>query len=406
MSGAHSRSQSPWLFNHPESSSNNAHAHSPTTPFTFRLPSLRYPGDGLDLRRPVMSQPSQDVIDLTEEPDSPPLSRNAHNSTTLPQPPRFSQPAPFQQDIIDIDDDENRSFNRPRGSSPEIQLLYSRSIPQEARQQRRQPGDASYARHLQADAGRIGRFSEASRAPHLPTWHDLRTMVRTARGDIGRSATQVLNDEANMRRHLGLGRTNHLPRTPRAGEPLDLEVDFSDAEELFLDQPGRSFAPPAHLNFFHTGFQIEPPPQRAPPPPTYNAPPPPRKGFTRSPKEDDTLICPNCEEELGVGKDEIKRQVWVVKSCGHVCLRPPPASTPRVLSSTNKKSRSIVANAQRTEPAEVKRKRCARHAPSLSQSVRSMDVQNLAVLPRRCFKSIYDRGRWRMDKSKMNDFCF
>lgn len=326
MSGAHSRSQSPWLFNHPESSSNSGPSSS--TPFTFRLPSLRYPGDGLDLRRPVMSQPSQDVIDLTEEPDSPPLSRNAHNSTAFPQPLRLSQPPRSQQDIIDIDDDENRSVQRARGSSPEIQLLYSRSIPQEARQQRRQPGDAPYLRHVLADAGRIGRISEASRAPQLPNWSDLRNMVRTARGDIGRSATQVLDDEANMRRHFGLARAQHLPRTPRAGEPLDLEAELSDAEELFLDQPGRSFAPPAHLNFDHTGFQIEPPQQRAPPPPTYNAPPPPRNGFTRSPKEDDTLVCPNCEEELGVSKDEIKRQVWVVKSCGHVCIHLLRASVP------------------------------------------------------------------------------
>lgn len=316
MSGAHSRSQSPWLFNQPESSSNNAPASS--TPFTFRLPSLRYPGDGLDLRRPVMSQPSQDVIDLTEEPDSPPLSRDAHNSTIFPQPLRFGQPSRYQPDIIDIDDDENRAVHRARGTSPEIQLLYSRSIPQEARQSRRQPVDA---RHMQADAGRSGRFFEASRAPQLSSWNDLRNMVRTARGDIGRSATQVFEDEANIRRHLGLARTNQLTRTPRTGDSLDLEAEFSDAEDLFLEQPGHSFAPPSHLNFVRPGFQLEPQAQRAPPPPTYNAPPAPRKGFTRSPKEDDTLICPNCEEELGVGKDEIKRQVWVVKSCGHVCIR-------------------------------------------------------------------------------------
>lgn len=264
---------------------------------------------------------SQDVIDLTDEPDNPPLSRNAHNSTAFPQALRLSQPPRFQHDTIDIEDDDNRSVQGPRGSSPEIQLLYSRSIPQEARQQRRQPGDAPYARHLLADAGRNGRFAEASRVPPYSTWDDLRNMVRTATGDIGRSATQALDDEANIRRHFGLVRTNHLRRTPRVGEPLDLEDDFSDAEDLFLDQPGHSFAPPpAHLNFVHTGFQIEPPQQRPPPPPTYDAPPPPRKGFTRSPKEDDMLVCPNCEEEVGVGKDEIKRQVWVVKSCGHVCI--------------------------------------------------------------------------------------
>ena len=326
MSRAPSRSQSPWLFNPPEPSSNNAPSSS-NTPFTFQLPTLRYPGDGLDLRRPVMSQPSQDVIDLTEEPDSPTLPGDTPNSTSLHQPPRFSRLPRFQQDIIDIDDEENRPAHGARSGSPEIQLLYSRSIPQEGRQQRRQPGVAPYARHMQhepvqTEADRNGRFTEVPRAPHLPNWNDLRNMVRTARGDIGRSATQVLNEEADIRRHFGLARTNHPPRAPRDREPLDLEVDLSDAEDLFLEQPRRSFAPPIHLNFVQTGFQMEPPPQRAPPLPTYNAPPAPQKGFTRSPKEDDTLVCPNCEEELGVGKDEIKRQVWVVKSCGHVCIRP------------------------------------------------------------------------------------
>lgn len=53
-----------------------------------------------------------------------------------------------------------------------------------------------------------------------------------------------------------------------------------------------------------------------------------------------------------------------------------------------------MANALKIEPAEVKRKRCAGHAPSLSQSVRSMGAQSLAVLLRPCFKSTYDRRTW------------
>lgn len=64
------------------------------------------------------------------------------------------------------------------------------------------------------------------------------------------------------------------------------------------------------------------------------------------------------------------------------------------LSPTNSSSRSIVVNALKIEPAEVKRKRCARHAPSLFQSARSMGAQSLAVLLRQCYKSTYDRGTW------------
>ena len=32
------------------------------------------------------------------------------------------------------------------------------------------------------------------------------------------------------------------------------------------------------------------------------------------------LLCPICEHELGTGEDEVRRQSWCVKSCGHVSL--------------------------------------------------------------------------------------
>jgi ribosomal protein L37AE/L43A len=32
------------------------------------------------------------------------------------------------------------------------------------------------------------------------------------------------------------------------------------------------------------------------------------------------VVCPNCGDELAVGKDEMKQQIWVVKSCGHVSV--------------------------------------------------------------------------------------
>ena len=57
-----------------------------------------------------------------------------------------------------------------------------------------------------------------------------------------------------------------------------------------------------------------------PPAPKYEPPPPAEKGFTRSPEEDEEVVCPNCGDELAVGKDETKQQIWVVKSCGHVSV--------------------------------------------------------------------------------------
>jgi hypothetical protein len=68
--------------------------------------------------------------------------------------------------------------------------------------------------------------------------------------------------------------------------------------------------------------------------PQHVAPPPAKDGFTRSPEESQTIICPSCEEELVHRKDEepIVRKggkaptrkereehpFWVLKECGHV----------------------------------------------------------------------------------------
>lgn len=70
--------------------------------------------------------------------------------------------------------------------------------------------------------------------------------------------------------------------------------------------------------------------------PDHVAPPAAREGFTRSPTEDDSIICPSCEEELvhdkeaeepvakrggkaPTRKDREEHPFWVVKECGHVC---------------------------------------------------------------------------------------
>jgi len=81
---------------------------------------------------------------------------------------------------------------------------------------------------------------------------------------------------------------------PAARNPLLIDLDFGAAAfDMGLGEPAR------------------------PATPKYEAPPPPEKGFTRSPEEDEEVVCPNCGDELGVSKDETKAQVWVVKGCGH-----------------------------------------------------------------------------------------
>ena len=55
-----------------------------------------------------------------------------------------------------------------------------------------------------------------------------------------------------------------------------------------------------------------------PPTPKYSPPPEPQSGFTRSPEEDEVVVCPNCGDELAMGDSDEKQEVWVVKACGHV----------------------------------------------------------------------------------------
>jgi len=81
------------------------------------------------------------------------------------------------------------------------------------------------------------------------------------------------------------------------------------------------FQPPTSLNYGlnaqhvfdsgtplrdHPGFKDD----------AYRAPSAAREGFTRSPTENMTLICPQCGDELGRNADVLKREVWVAK-CGH-----------------------------------------------------------------------------------------
>ena len=68
---------------------------------------------------------------------------------------------------------------------------------------------------------------------------------------------------------------------------------------------------------FDLGF-ADPEDEQPAPPPTYEAPSKAPDGFTRSPQEDDVLVCPNCGDELRCGDSEVKKQVWIVKHCGHV----------------------------------------------------------------------------------------
>lgn len=95
----------------------------------------------------------------------------------------------------------------------------------------------------------------------------------------------------------------------------------------FPSPPRRGFVPPRRLNYDRPAehilnhFSAQDTPLRDHPgfkDANYTVPPPAQQGFTRSPKEDMALVCPECGVELGKIKEDVKKkEVWIGK-CGHV----------------------------------------------------------------------------------------
>lgn len=78
-------------------------------------------------------------------------------------------------------------------------------------------------------------------------------------------------------------------------------------------------AMPIMMNYGMTAFDMGIEERHRPPTPKYSPPPEPEAGFTRSPLETEVVVCPNCGDELAMGDSDLKQEVWVIKSCGHVC---------------------------------------------------------------------------------------
>ncbi|KAL6721597.1 hypothetical protein ACLMJK_000701 [Lecanora helva] len=277
----------------------NTHHHDPpnhnarTSPgglFNLNIPPFRR---GFDLRRPVMSSLGRDVIDLTGETSSPPEPYAAAPpqpinipSTAANRPPRFDR------NIINVDEVEHDAVDL-REESPEIQFLTSRprsrSLSATRPVARRRPG-----------------MSPAARSPGPR----VQVPVRVTAED--RNPNQVAGF-ANALHNLQFPRPYHSNFVRAHGNNwVGIEGDFT------IGNGG--FQVPDNLDFLQAGFDYERPsrPQQQPRSPTYQAPPAARNGFTRSPKEEDILVCPHCSDELGVGENDVKKQVWVVKACGHI----------------------------------------------------------------------------------------
>ncbi|PWY94160.1 hypothetical protein BO94DRAFT_532121 [Aspergillus sclerotioniger CBS 115572] len=277
-----------------ETSSERAFAgpsSSSRTPGSSLPPLRRYPGDGLDFRRPVTSASPQidEVIDLTNEPDTPEqtarhqppfpaeISRRPR-PRPRPRPPRF--PRDILTEVVDLEEEPDNGNHQDHPDSPEVQFVGATVLRPQLPPLERQPPLLPY-----------------NRMP-TPMWRDV-VLPPTPPRQPGRfdyrpfTLMRIRDDFPRLSEMesfwIGNGRAGAVDLT------INLDVDG-----------------PLGLDYQLTGVS----PERAPGN-SYKPPSPPPEGFTRNIEEDDVVICPNCEMELGMG-DEVKQQIWVVKQCGHV----------------------------------------------------------------------------------------
>ena len=274
---------------------------------------------------------SEDVVDLTEDDDAPqiiwpphPRHGHAHNQPRSQpahpdRPPADAARLPRgMAGIINLDNGEEQWTvdDEPvilEPSSPEIQFVSARPIDPRNRppQPRRSDSDGDDVQFVQerplTEEERRTRQREAQHAELdrvfavLGTHRGDRRSFAHLRGQIDRANAHIQRLTHNMQQ----GGPHPPPRGRRADH-----TRMAVAVTTFV-RPNLNFG----MVGFDLGFERN---QPEPPPATYEAPTAAPEGFTRSPEEDDVLVCPNCDSELCKGDNDVKKQVWIAKQCGHV----------------------------------------------------------------------------------------
>ena len=276
------------------SASSSGTSARPPSPSGSPPRQRRRVGDGLDMRRPATTQPPREYIDLTQDDSSPPPATRLSAGTTGTN--HIRQAIPVQQapnapeivdvdelpDVIDLEALDNES--PPHDHIPFHDLRaahHDRHAVQHQMQLLRRTGFQGFAQDDDADYG-VSHFAiPRSQVPHR---HVPRERIAQ-----------------HMMHALGHRILDGIPAARRR------EVIWDRLPMLDYD------AVPFHLN-----GEAGPSAAPEPPVPTYDAPSAPQEGYSRNPAEDEVAICPNCNEELATGESELKRQMWVVKGCGHV----------------------------------------------------------------------------------------
>jgi hypothetical protein len=223
--------------------------------------------------RPQLSEVrDHEVIDLTSDDYGPALPTNAPLGNAS-RGPRFGH------NIIDITEE----------SSPEVQFLSSRRLPVPQHQ------------------------TSQTLTPRSPTQIEMDVEMEleiTGSAPVPQTNNSINNSgpmSADYRSRFDNFALRVLSRAAGAGNA-----------RLVAAAAAMDFIAPI-LDFQTVGFEMgmhrE---ETASPVSIYQAPPAPPEGFTRSAEEGDVLVCPNCGDELCSGEAESKKQVWIVKGCGHV----------------------------------------------------------------------------------------
>ena len=243
------------------------------------------------LRPRLEHQASQTIIDLTEEPEEPSAHlRNHREQSRSQRPPQLGRSDSLGfGELIDLTEDNGEE---------DIIIIGGRELPRE---------NAPRNRRLNSLALR----REESPSLFMP-------LLPGPPRNIHRLFAAPAPDAVGLAR-VAMERTFHAIQ---GNHPLAFDLDVLDRFQLLPAQ-----AMPGAMDYRNQAF-AEQKPEHVPPKPA-------KEGFTRSPTEDDTIICPSCEEELVHNKDDEEPVVkkggkpptkkereehpfWVVKECGHV----------------------------------------------------------------------------------------
>ncbi|KAI2789972.1 hypothetical protein POX_d05473 [Penicillium oxalicum] len=240
-----------------------------------QLPPTMTSRDRHDYRQPPGARRyNGNVIDLTNDPESPPQRpqpshENPYSNT--PRLPRFGRNIMTHVDVVDLEQEPDDPGEGP-SSSPEVQFV---------------------------------RATTRHNVPP-PRWDAYRAI--SANFPPGGRAPANTSTFGTHRPPRFFGTHNFMPaQLDRLFVGMPQSMPSLNANDVFLDYALSAFS------MEQNSTQREEPP----PPSTYKPPSPAPEGFARTVGEDEVAICPNCDWELGTGEGK-KQEIWVAKQCGHV----------------------------------------------------------------------------------------